>query len=233
MSELRGVIFDKDGTLFDFSKTWEAWAASLLRRLSQSETQAAALARAVGFHLDQRRFDPDSIAIAGTPNEIANALMVHLPDYTDGEIISIINEEASNAPQMEVVALRPFINDLRQSGYLLGVVTNDAEQPARAHLDAAGITALFDFVAGSDSGWGAKPEPGQLMACARAMAMDPHEIVMVGDSTHDLIAAKRAGMRGIGVLTGMADADVLLPHAEEVLPHIGHLPGWLRARSSA
>ena len=233
MSELRGVIFDKDGTLFDFSKTWEAWAASLLRRLSQSETQAAALARAVGFHLDQRRFDPDSIAIAGTPNEIASALMPHLADYSVGEIISIINEEASNAPQMEVVALRPFINDLRQSGYLLGVVTNDAEQPARAHLDAAGITALFDFVAGSDSGWGAKPEPGQLMACARAMAMDPREIVMVGDSTHDLIAAKRAGMRGIGVLTGMADADVLLPHAEEVLPHIGHLPGWLRARSSA
>ena len=233
MSELRGVIFDKDGTLFDFSKTWEAWAASLLRRLSQSETQAAALARAVGFHLDQRRFEPDSIAIAGTPNEIANALMVHLPDYTDGEIISIINEEASNAPQMEVVALRPFINDLRQSGYLLGMVTNDAEQPARAHLDAAGVTALFDFVAGSDSGWGAKPEPGQLMACARAMAMDPREIVMVGDSTHDLIAARRAGMRGIGVLTGMADADALLPHAEEVLPDIGHLPGWLRAQSSA
>ena len=232
MSELRGVIFDKDGTLFDFSKTWEAWAASLLRRLSQSETQATTLARAVGFHLDQRRFDPDSIAIAGTPNEIANALMAHLPDYSAGEIISIINEEASNAPQMEVVALRPFINDLRQSGYLLGVVTNDAEQPARAHLDAAGITALFDFVAGSDSGWGAKPDPGQLMACARAMAMDPREIVMVGDSTHDLIAAKRAGMRGIGVLTGMADADVLLPHAEEVLPHIGHLPGWLRAQSS-
>jgi Predicted phosphatases len=48
---------------------------------------------------------------------------------------------------------------------------------------------------------------------------------MVGDSTHDLVSAKRAGMYRIGVLTGMADYDDLAPYADVVLPHIGHILG--------
>lgn len=50
---------------------------------------------------------------------------------------------------------------------------------------------------------------------------------MVGDSTHDLIAGRAAGMVTVAVLTGMADAATLSPHADVVLPHIGHLPEWL------
>ena len=232
MTRFRGVIFDKDGTLFDFSKTWEAWAVSLMRRIATDEAQAIALGKAVGFDLATHRFAPDSVAIAGTPVEIANQLMTVLPHSRSSEIVNIINEEASKAPQMEVVPLRAYVNGLRNAGYRLGVVTNDAEQPARAHLDAANVTALFDFVAGSDSGWGAKPDAGQLLACARFLELRPDEMVMVGDSTHDLIAARRAGMTGVGVLTGLAGATALDPYADAVLPDIGHLPSWLDAQNN-
>ena len=51
---------------------------------------------------------------------------------------------------------------------------------------------------------------------------------MVGDSTHDLIAGRAAGMQTVGVLTGMAEAE-LAPLADAVLPDIGHLPDWLMA----
>ena len=50
---------------------------------------------------------------------------------------------------------------------------------------------------------------------------------MVGDSTHDLIAGRRAAMRCVGVLTGLADTEDLLPHADAVLENIGALPSWL------
>ena len=53
---------------------------------------------------------------------------------------------------------------------------------------------------------------------------------MVGDSTHDLIAGRAAGMWTVGVLTGIAATDELAPYADAVLPDIGHLPGWLDAR---
>jgi phosphoglycolate phosphatase len=52
---------------------------------------------------------------------------------------------------------------------------------------------------------------------------------MVGDSRHDLTAGRAAGMRTIGVLTGLATAQDLAGDATAVLDHIGHLPAWLDA----
>lgn len=232
MTELRGILFDKDGTLFDFSRTWEAWAASFLRRIGVDENHSVALGASVGFDLHAQKFARDSIVIAGTPVEVAEALTHQLPERTSAEILNLINEEAEKAPQAEVVPLRPFINDLKGNGYRVGVVTNDAEQPARAHLDAAGVCGLFDFIAGFDSGFGAKPAAGQLLAFAKAMQIAPASVLMVGDSTHDLIAAERAGMRAVGVLTGLADAQTLAPFADAILADISHLPSWLDQQKS-
>ncbi|MCC1492176.1 HAD family hydrolase [Cognatishimia sp. F0-27] len=222
------VIFDKDGTLFDFAATWEAWAAAFLERLSRGDPdRAERLGASVGFSYRERRFARDSIVIAGTPAEIAAALSPSLPGFDAGQLIALLNEEAARAPQREAVPLLPFLSDLKARGLRLGVATNDAEQPARAHLRAAGVEQCFDFIAGFDSGHGAKPEPGPLLAFAEAMAIAPARIVMVGDSLHDLRAGRAAGMRTVGVLTGLAGHETLSPMADVVLPDIGHLPRWL------
>ena len=65
------------------------------------------------------------------------------------------------------------------------------------------------------------------LAFARLGEVDRSRIVMVGDSTHDLIAGRSAGMQTVAVLTGLAEAAVLAPYADAVLPDIGHLPAWL------
>lgn len=228
---MRAILFDKDGTLFDFARTWEVWAISFLQRLSPDPKQAEVLAEAVGFDLPTGRYRPDSIAIAGTPMDVAAALHPHLPHMSLEGLVAMINTEAVSAPQAEAVPLRPFLSSLRAQRFLLGVVTNDGEAPARAHLGAVGVVDLFDFIAGCDSGFGAKPQPGQLNAFMDLHALHPGDVVMVGDSTHDLIAARRAGTRAVGVLTGMADTSALSPLADAVLPDIGHLPDWLAGAS--
>ncbi|MGL4237933.1 HAD family hydrolase, partial [Tabrizicola sp.] len=106
---------------------------------------------------------------------------------------------------------------------------NDSEAPARQHLANHGITDCFDFIAGYDSGHGAKPAPGMCLAFARAFALDPARVAMVGDSRHDLEAGRAAGMRTVAVLTGIAKRDELSPHADVVLPDIGAIPDWLSA----
>ncbi|WP_282060664.1 HAD family hydrolase [Roseobacter litoralis] len=230
MKALKAVIFDKDGTLFDFSTTWEAWAAAFLRRIAESDAQAELLGRRVGFDIGRQKFAPDSVVIAGTPMEVALALASELPELTVDELVDVLNEEAASAPQAEVLPLSPFLSLLRGMDLKLGVVTNDAEAPARAHLAAANVEDGFDFIAGFDSGFGAKPAPGQLLACAQAMNIAPEQIVMVGDSTHDLLAAQRAGMRAVGVLTGLAGHETLAPYADEVLPDISALPDWISSQ---
>lgn len=232
MSDIRAIIFDKDGTLFDFAHTWETWAAAFLQRLTDDPMRARALATAIGFDLEVRQFTKDSVAIAGTPLDVAMALSAELPNMNLAQVVDLINEEAETAPQVEAVPLHPFLSDLRARPLRLGVATNDAETPARAHLGSAGVLELFDFIAGCDSGFGAKPAAGQLMAFAETLDLAPAQIVMVGDSTHDLIAAQAAGMRAVGVLTGLAEAETLAPLADVVLPNIGHLPIWLDGAST-
>jgi phosphoglycolate phosphatase len=139
---------------------------------------------------------------------------------------------SGQAPQQQAVPLTPFLEGLRARGLVLGVATNDSEAPARAHLAAAGVTEMFDFIAGYDSGHGAKPAAGQLLAFADAVDLPPAQIVMVGDSTHDLRAGRAAGMRTIGVLTGMARAQALAPLADVVLRDIGEIPAWLDAQTA-
>ena len=234
MSDFRGVVFDKDGTLFDFAATWESWAVAFLTRLAGGDaTRAARMGESIGFDMANRRFAPDSLVIASTAGEVAEALAPQVPDMPLPVLVDVLNEEASRAPQMPAVPLAPLLGGLRDRGLRLGLATNDAEAPARAHLGQAGITEYFDFIAGYDSGFGGKPAPGQLLAFARHMDLAPQQVVMVGDSSHDLHAGRSAGMATVGVLTGYATEAELRPLADVVLPDIGHLPDWLTARAAA
>ncbi len=121
--------------------------------------------------------------------------------------------------QVEAVPLVPFLSALRADGFALGVATNDAEGPARAHLERAGVIQLFDFIAGYDSGYGAKPAPGMCLAFCEATGLAPDEVAMIGDSPHDLLAAKAAGMHPIGVETGPYPRAEIAPLAEKVCSH--------------
>lgn len=230
---IAGVIFDKDGTLFDFRRTWGEWSARLMLELAAGDTaRAQRLGALVGFDTDSRDFADDSPVIGGTPPEIAAMLLPHLPGAQEAALVARMNALAAEVALAEVVPLRPCLEDLRGRGLRIGLVTNDAEAPARAHLAHAGVTDLFDFIAGCDSGHGAKPAPGQLLAFAGLTGLAPAQVVMVGDSLHDLHAGAAAGMRRVAVLTGIAQAPVLAPHADTVLPHIGHLAAWIDAANA-
>jgi phosphoglycolate phosphatase len=221
------LLFDKDGTLFDFRISWGRWAAGFLAELSPDAARAALLGRAIGFDPTTQGFAPDSPVIAGTAADIAAALAPHLGGIPVSDLTDRIDAAASAAPMTEAVPLRPLLTALRGRGLRLGVATNDSEVPARQHLEAHGITDFFDFIAGYDSGYGAKPGPGMCLAFAAASGLAPERVAMVGDSRHDLQAGRAAGMRTIAVLTGIAQSDDLAPLADAVLPNIGAIPSWL------
>lgn len=226
---IEGIIFDKDGTLFDFRRSWGGWAKSLLAVLSDDPATRHTLGCAVGYDLDTEDFAFDSPVIAGTPSDIAVHLLPHLPDQTLAGLIALMNRCAETAVMEQAVPLAPLLGRLRARGLRIGLATNDAEAPARAHLGAHDLTELFDFIAGSDSGHGGKPAPGQLFAFSTVTGIDPSRVVMVGDSPHDLEAGRRAGMHTVAVLTGVATEAELAPHADVVLADIGGLPAWLDA----
>jgi phosphoglycolate phosphatase len=69
--QIKAILFDKDGTLFDFEASWGDWMVNAIATLSRGDAAvAAALAGVLRFDHVARRFAPDSPVIAGTLEEI-------------------------------------------------------------------------------------------------------------------------------------------------------------------
>jgi phosphoglycolate phosphatase len=221
-----GVLFDKDGTLFDFEATYAPATAGVVRSLATGEAEAARLAESVGFDLAAGRFDRGSVVIAGTAADMARAwapLIGIEPGPVLASRIDRLFEEHSRDTMALFEATGAVLAWLAKSGFRLGLATNDAEENGRRHLQGAGINHHFSFIAGYDSGHGAKPAPGMVLAFAQSCDVHPSRIVMVGDSVHDLHAARAGGAVAVGVATGLASERELAPHADHVVGSLSEL----------
>lgn len=218
--------------MFDFNATWGTWTRGMLEAEAKGDPAVFdALADAMGFDVDANQFRPDSIVIAATVDETADCILSAIPDKDKDALLARMNAATAQVTQVEAVPLADYFSGLAALGLRLGIATNDAEAPARAHLDRAGVTGHFEFIAGYDSGHGGKPAPGQLHAFCAHTGLDATNCLMVGDSTHDLHAGQAAGMRTVGVLTGPSPHAELAPFADIVLPDIGAIPGWLKSEN--
>ncbi|MGR3503320.1 HAD family hydrolase [Pseudaestuariivita sp.] len=224
---LGGLIFDKDGTLLDLQGTWGGFAADLVASLAENAAEAEALSRVWQLDLAARRFEDTSPAIAGTNRELAELASAVVPRLDPDALERRIAEEGAEAQVVPLMPLVPLFDALGGAGLRLGVMTNDAEVSARAHLTALGVLDHLDVVIGSDSGHGGKPDSGPVLAAASRLNVSPARCAMVGDSVHDLEAGRAAGTRTIAVLTGTAPAEVLAPWADVVLGSVAELPAAL------
>lgn len=228
MADVAGIIFDKDGTLFDFSATWGAWCNAFIAAMTPDDPDLSArLATVLGYDRDQNNFHPDAIIIAQNNAEIAAQILPLFPQTDLPTVLARMDAQGEGLAQIAAAPLVPLLTGLRDRGIVLGIATNDSERSARAHVGSAGVSHLFDFIAGYDSGFGGKPAPGQLLGFTARYGLAPERCLMVGDSLHDMDAGRAAGMQTAAVLTGPALRATLAPHADVVLRSIADLPGWL------
>ncbi len=228
---LAGILFDKDGTLVDFDRTWGTATYPVMHRLSGGDAAIVErLAAAMHYDIEARRFHPTSPLIAGSAAQILLAWASVLGRLGDPTLIAEINDLFAAETLLSLMPIGDpvaVLDGLRARGIKLGLATNDAEANARAQLAALGLDGHMDFVAGYDSGHGGKPEPGMVLAFAAMLGVTPDRVALVGDTTHDLLAARAAGAMAIAVLSGPADRSTLEPHADHVLGSIADLPALL------
>jgi len=225
---IKGVLFDKDGVLVDFDATWCPAAVKVIKTLAAGdENKFKALADAANFDLDTERFEKNAVFIAGTATDLVDAWAPILPDMPKYDLARqsralFTQYGAEHVTSYDDVA--DTLTALGEARIAMGIATNDEEISARTQMRALRLDGRFSFVSGADTGHGAKPEPGMLLAFAEHIGAEPAEIVMVGDSTHDMRAARAAGMIGVAVGTGPASLEDLRPFADHCLPRLGGLP---------
>jgi phosphoglycolate phosphatase len=228
---IRAILFDKDGTLVDIQLTLGPATCDVLWRLSEGErTMFGRLAEATRVDIVARRLMPECPVISEATGVYgrtwAQALGRAYTDEFAREIDRLFLETTLEHlhPVGDPCAV---LSGLKERGYRLGVMTNDAEANTRAQMQRLGVADLVEFVAGYDSGFGQKPDAAPVLAFASVAGVAAGEIAVIGDSPHDLVAAHAAGAVAVGVLSGPNRAEALAPHADVLLPSIMKLDGWL------
>jgi phosphoglycolate phosphatase len=105
--------------------------------------------------------------------------------------------------------VRDGLVDLHGQGVALAVATSKFYASADALLTAAGLREWFDVVVGADQVTHPKPHPEAGQIIMRRLGISADRTVMVGDTTHDLLMAKAAGMPSIAVTYGVHSAEEL------------------------
>jgi phosphoglycolate phosphatase len=226
---IAAVLFDKDGTLIDFDGTWGPAFHAVIHALAKGEDALVrAQAEALHFSLEDKRFLATSPIIAGSSSQYG-LLWAQAVGRTDYAALRQEIDSLSAIESLKTLAPigRPLeaLEALSAQGLRLGVATNDSEASARRHVEALGLLHI-EFIAGYDSGHGGKPEPGMVLAFARHLGIAPSAVAMVGDSIHDLHAARAAGALAVAVLSGPATREDLAPHADHIVEDISALPAF-------
>ncbi|MEX0957151.1 MAG: HAD family hydrolase [Rhizobiaceae bacterium] len=232
MTTIRGILFDKDGTLIDFDATWATVARKMAMEAANGDAaRADYLLDLSGLDLVAGKFRADSVFAAGTNAEV---VALWHPDTTQDELPGLvarydaITAREGAACAVALPGIREALSALHVAGYRLGVATNDSAVGAERTLAALGVSELFDVAYGYDSVERPKPAPDVVHAFAARVDLALAEIAFVGDNRHDLEAgrAAHAGLV-IGVLSGTGRRETLAPLADVVLESVADLPDYL------
>ena len=229
---IRAILFDKDGTLFDFHKTWMPGYRAIAAEVAQGDAALTArLLAATGLDPETGELDPASALAAGSNAEIA-ALWAAVATLGDAEALTQRLDAWFGAPgavmPVPVTDLAILFGRLRGRGLRLGIATMDSHAAALRSVDEYSLNVHLDFIAGYDSGHGEKPGPGMVTAFCSAIGIAAPHIAVVGDTPHDMGMARAAGVGlAIGVLTGASPRYALEALADRVIESIADLESAL------
>ncbi len=229
---IKGILFDKDGTLLDYFETWMPLNHAAARAAAGGdEALAERLLAASGYDPRSGRVLSGTLLAAGTNEAIAARWATLLPGRDAAGLTALLERvfvEGGRHSATPVTELGPLLARLKAGGLALGVATSDSQAGARATLAAFGVLEQLDFLAGYDSGFAPKPEPGMVVGFCAATGLRPAEVAVVGDNLHDLAMGRAAGAGlVVGVITGTSRHADLAADADHVLDSIVELEDLL------
>ncbi|MFD5435442.1 HAD family hydrolase [Kitasatospora sp. NPDC127067] len=236
---IRGVIFDVDDTLFDYSGSEQAGILAhlhhlgLLHRVPDPQS-AVTLWREV-MQEQYARFLAGELTFAGQQRERARQFLARLGEDTatmpDGTAAAWFAGYTAhrNAAWTAFPDAAPTLAALAPT-HRLGIVSNAPIDQQRPKLHATGLLHHFDDTAlvGSDRPGEAKPDPAIFWTGCARLGLPPHEVAYVGDNYDlDALGARNAGLHPFwldrtATRTAPVDDGIHVLHTLTALPAALH-----------
>ena len=192
------LIFDLDGTLID---TVYAHVFAWQRALAEAGLPID------GWRIHRRIGMSGGLFTRAVARELGRPLTTEETDAIQTRHGQLFRELLpKRRPLPEAVEL---LAELRSGGVAYGIATSGRRPEIDASLDALGL-GQETIVVERGNVERAKPEPDLFLACAEQLHVSPEECYVIGDAVWDLLAARRARMLSIGLLSGGYGEDELI-----------------------
>ena len=197
---MRLVVFDCDGTLVDSQHTIVSATETALSAFGLPTPDRRSILYAVGLPVDvsMRRHAPNA-----DDATLAKVIEVFRDTYRE---LSLQDDRG----QIMFEGMHDMIQQLgAQDETLLSIVTMKSRRGLSRVVDAYDIRGFFQSLKSADDGPG-KPAPDLLIDAMSECGVTPAQTIMVGDTSFDVMMAKAANVRAIGVGWGYQDIDELV-----------------------
>ncbi|AYN21510.1 HAD-IA family hydrolase [Alcaligenes aquatilis] len=216
MTRYAAVLFDWDGTVMDstYSIASSIQLASADLELPVPSIQQASWV--IGLSLE-------SALYRAVPDLTAEQMPLFLERYR--------YHFMQRDPHIKLFdGILPFMGELRGRQIALGVATGKSRQGLDRVLQQVNLSTFFDATRCADE-TRSKPDPEMLHQLLAELMLEPEQVLMVGDTVHDIHMAANAGMDSVAVTYGAHDPQTLAKAEPTVMvDNVTQMRDWVLAR---
>ncbi len=190
----RLALFDCDGTLVDSQAAICASMEEAFSSVERAPPTRGAIRRIVGLNLFE--------AMRVLAPEEDEALHIALVESYKHAFRSLRLNGLLEEPLFGGIA--PLLAKLDAAGWLLGIATGKSDRGLKHVVEAHGLSGLFVTLQTADR-HPSKPHPAMAEAAMAEAGAEPDTTVVIGDTSYDILMARRAGAMALGVAWGYHD----------------------------
>ena len=206
LTAARAVLWDVDGTLVDsLEYHWLSWRAAL-------DTENYALTREQFMSTFGRRNDEILHTYFGA--EITAERILRISLDKEAQYRELVRQRGITP----LPGVRRWLDRLRDDGWRQAIASSAPPLNLEVILAALGLDGRFDAIVSAEEVERGKPDPQIFLTAAAKVQTPPARCIVVEDAPAGTEAARRAGMRAIGVLTTHArlEADRVVATLDEL-----------------
>lgn len=238
---IKGILFDKDGTIIDFYALWLKAAYDVmpkflkLNNLDEGDDMLEFMLASIGVHNGE--IDPKGALAYKSYFEIAEDMVEALEEKGMMLEPKIVNEQLQKLFDESVTGdhvelntfgdMKQLVQELKGRGIKIGLSTADTMISAVNCLKELDLYDDFDFIGADDGVRKPKPAPDMFVEFQNMFGLKPEEIMVAGDTANDIRFANENGGVSIGVLSGVSKREDYGDDVDYVVDSIFEIPDLL------